>query len=204
MGLGKSSALHMARKDATVIMACRSDKKCQAAAKDIKQSYAKAKVVPMVVDLSSLKSVKAFAKAFLAKYDRLDSLMLNAGIMHPPFTLTEDGLESQFHVNHLAHFYLTKLLLPLIKSSAPATIVSVSSNGHFGTYGEGVRLSLEALNDESKYNPIMGYGQSKLCNVLFAQELHRLLREEGVDNVFVNSLNPGKCLHDCSLIAIKQ
>ena len=191
VGLGKGAVLHMAKKDATVVMACRSEKKCAAAAEDIKAAYGKAKLVPMVVDLSSLKSVKAFCEAFLAKFDRLDSLMLNAGIMHPPFTLTEDGLESQFAVNHLAHFYMTKLLLPLVKASAPATIVSVSSNGHFGTYSEGVKLNVESLNDEGSYNSIAAYGQSKLCNVLFAQELHKRLRQDGVDNVFVNSLNPG-------------
>jgi len=110
--------------------------------------------------------------------------------MHPPFELTADGIESQFGVNHLAHFYLAKLLTPALEQGVPSTVVSVSSNGQFGTYPAGVHVTLEEINNKTLYSPFLAYGQSKLCNVLFAQELADRFSKSG-KQIFVNSLNPG-------------
>jgi len=138
--------------------------------------------------------VKDFSNIILSKYPKLDSLILNAGVMFGEFSLTKDGIENQFGTNHIGHFYLTKLLLPLVISSKPSTIVSVSSLAHWmsvSTSG-GVYMSLEDINNQSLYSEYAMYGQSKLANILFVKELNRILREErGVNDVFVNVLHPG-------------
>jgi NAD(P)-dependent dehydrogenase (short-subunit alcohol dehydrogenase family) len=170
--LGKSTAKILAEHGATVVMACRSQKRCSKAADDIINFSQKPKTVDtMILDLGDLHSVSNFAKEFQSKYKKLDTLILNAGIMLPPNRLTKDGIESQFGVNHVGHFYLTKLLMSSLEQAQPSTVVSVSSNAHFNSYPLGVHLTLEGVNDEATYNPSMAYGQSKLCNVLFAQEL---------------------------------
>jgi len=183
VGLGKSTAKILALNGAEVILACRSKSKCDEAVAEIKQINKNARVEPMVLDLGSLASVKSFANEFVKKHDKLDSLILNAGIMHTPYTLTSDGIESQFGVNHVAHFYLTQLLTPVLEHSQPSTIVSVSSNGHFATYSEGVHLTLNAINNASNYDPFRAYGQSKLANVLFAQELSERFQKTGKKNL---------------------
>jgi NAD(P)-dependent dehydrogenase (short-subunit alcohol dehydrogenase family) len=128
----------------------------------------------MELDLSSFKSIRAFAATFTAQHKSLDSLVLNAGVMMPPFTLTAEGLEMQIGTNHFGHQLLTSLLLPALEQHThdqSATVVAVSSAAHYDTYPEGVRLTLESLNDEATYIRPKAYGQSKLANVLFAQEL---------------------------------
>jgi len=181
-GLGKSTAKILALHGAEVILGCKSKSKCDEAAADITKIKKEAKVKPMVVDLGSLASVKSFATEFNKKHEKLDSLILNAGIMHTPFTLTTDGIESQFGVNHVGHFYLTQLLTPALERAQPSTVVSVSSNGQFGSHSEGVYLTLDAINNASNYYPITAYGQSKLANVLFAQELAERFKNAGKKN----------------------
>uniref|UniRef100_A0A7S3PQ35 Uncharacterized protein n=1 Tax=Aplanochytrium stocchinoi TaxID=215587 RepID=A0A7S3PQ35_9STRA len=190
VGLGESTARYLALNKAHVVYACRSMEKCNKAIAKAKAVDKSISVEALQLDLGSLASVKSFAESFAKKFDKLHMLVLNAGIMHPPHTLTVDGIESQFAVNHLGHFYLTKLLTPQLENSQPATVVSVSSNGHFGSYSEGVRLNLEDLNDPAIYNYVMAYGQSKLANVLFAQEAAERWAKEG-KKIYVNSLNPG-------------
>lgn len=106
----------------------------------------------MDLDLGSLASVGRFAQAFASRYMRLDALVLNAGVMHPPFTLSADGLELTFAVNHVGHQYLTRLLLPLLRQSQPAYVTSVASNAAFMSYSQGVRLSRAAINDPESYS----------------------------------------------------
>jgi WW domain-containing oxidoreductase len=158
----------------------------------IQPSILENRLVPMELELGSLASVKAFADTFLEKFGEqgLHSLVLNAGIMNPPFGLTTDGVEQQFGVNHLAHFFLAKLLTPVLKKAQPSTVVVVASNAQFLAHREGVHLTLEDINDKTKYDPIQAYGQSKLSNVIFAQELAARFAASG-DQIFVNSLNPG-------------
>jgi len=149
----------------------------------------------MKLDLSDLNSVKQFAESFSKSHDRLDSLILNAGVMDPPYTLSAQGLELQFAVNHLGHFYLTKLLLELLEKSQPSTIVPVSSAAHFRA--PDLWTSIETLNNETRYyeDPTNGhYPHSKLCNIYFAQELSSQLRSMGIDQVFVNAAHPGVVL----------
>jgi len=191
VGLGKSTAKFLALNGAHVVLGCRSKSKCDQAAKEIRDEAKKdVKLEVIQLDLSSLASFRSFAEEFNKKHSKLDSLILNAGIMHPPFELTADGIESQFGVNHLAHFYLAKLLTPALEQGVPSTVVSVSSNGQFGTYPAGVHVTLEEINNKTLYSPFLAYGQSKLCNVLFAQELADRFSKSG-KQIFVNSLNPG-------------
>eukprot|EP01090_Pellita_catalonica_P022981 TRINITY_DN9152_c0_g1_i1.p1 TRINITY_DN9152_c0_g1~~TRINITY_DN9152_c0_g1_i1.p1 ORF type:complete len:237 (-),score=59.40 TRINITY_DN9152_c0_g1_i1:234-944(-) len=106
--------------------------------------------------------------------------------MAPPFGKTVDGIEQQFGVNHLGHFYFTTSLLDVIKASEPARIVNLSSAAHKWTYGVGIRF--DKLNDETGYDNWQAYGQSKLCNVLFTKELQRKLKDT---KVRVNAVHPG-------------
>jgi len=190
-GLGLATATHLAGKGATVVLGCRSKSKGQAAAKEIRDVHPKALLEPLALDLGSFTSIRDAAKEFTAKHDELHSLILNAGIGLPPFGLTEDGIEQQFGVNHIGHFLLTQLLLPTVEASstpaAPTTIVAVTSMAHFDSHPEGVHTTLAALNNKETYSPDKAYSQSKLANVLFAQELATRVK----NGVLVNSVHPG-------------
>uniref|UniRef100_A0ACD5ZU10 Uncharacterized protein n=2 Tax=Avena sativa TaxID=4498 RepID=A0ACD5ZU10_AVESA len=147
----------------------------------------------MELDLSSMASVRRFAADFAAKGLPLNILVNNAGVMATPFSLSEDGIEMQFATNHVGHFLLTHLLLETMKKTARESnvegrIVNVSSAAHKFTYQEGIRF--DKINDETEYGSIGAYGQSKLANILHANELARRFKEEGV-NITANSLHPG-------------
>jgi NAD(P)-dependent dehydrogenase (short-subunit alcohol dehydrogenase family) len=186
-GLGFGTAEELAKHGADVYMVCRSVKKGEEAKKLM--GPVKGTLTVMEMDNTSLASVKKFANNFKALGKPINGLILNAGIMVPPFELTKDGLESQFGVNHIAHFALTKELLPLVEKSQPSTIVSVASLAHWFTVPTGVYLDLDKINDKTKYNPMTWYGQSKLANVLFAKELSRRLGPDS--KVYVNVVHPG-------------
>jgi len=190
-GLGYWTAYHLAKKGATVVAGCRTQSKCEKAAATIEKETG-GKVEVGLMDLSSFASIRKFAKEAATRYPTIDSLVLNAGIMFPPFKLTEDGLESQMGTNHFGHHLLTDLLLPQVEAAAKkrgvATVVLVSSAAHYDSVPEGIQATIEAMNDEATYNPQLAYGQSKLANVLFAQELAERTKEKGI---LVNSLNPG-------------
>jgi hypothetical protein len=114
-GLGFWTARHLAAKRATVVLTCRDDGRCDRAINAISESVgvpaAELQLIPMKLDLSSFGSIKAFSNAFKTRFDRLDSLILNAGVMVPPFSRTAEGLELQIGTNHFGHFLLTSLLL---------------------------------------------------------------------------------------------
>ncbi|KAF2887874.1 hypothetical protein ILUMI_18299, partial [Ignelater luminosus] len=133
-GIGKYTVQDFYRRGARVIMACRNVEKAEEAAKDIQKACEGeenlGEILVLQLDLSSLESVRQFAKEILEKEDRVDLLINNAGIMLCPEGKTVDGYETQFGTNHLAHFLLTLLLMPKIIKSAPARIVTVSSIGH--------------------------------------------------------------------------
>ena len=185
-GIGKETALDMAKRGARVIMACRDLKKGEAALKDIVERTGSKKVVLKQLDLASMKSIRKFAEDINMNEPELHVLINNAGLgCQPQKTKTEDGFEMTMGVNHLGHFLLTNLLLDLLKKSTPSRIVVVSSSAH-KDQAQGMRF--DNINSEKFYNKFDAYGQSKLANILFAKELAKRL--EGSD-VTVNSLHPG-------------
>jgi len=184
-GIGYEMARALARKEATVILACRNKDKGEAAVRQIDQEYPEAKAELMQLDLSDLASVRRFADEFASHYDRLDILINNAGIMAIPFEKTADGFELQFGTNHLGHFALTGLLLDLIIRTPQARVITVSSGGH--RFGE---IDFDNLNGEKDYNRGGAYAQSKLANLLFTYELQRRLEGAGVDTIAVTA-HPG-------------
>jgi NAD(P)-dependent dehydrogenase (short-subunit alcohol dehydrogenase family) len=192
VGLGLGTVQYLALHGGTVIMGCRSQSNCDDAARSVRKDAPGVTLIPLVLDLSSFKSIKQFAENVHQKTQKLHSLILNAGIMQAPFGLTTDGIEQQIGVNHFGHAYLVQLLEDLLKLTAtkelPATLVVVSSASHFQSYPEGVRLSLATINDPSTYNMALAYGQSKLANILFAQQQAERLKPY---NVLVNALHPG-------------
>jgi NAD(P)-dependent dehydrogenase (short-subunit alcohol dehydrogenase family) len=133
------------------------------------------------------KKVVQFTDEFRQKELPLDILVNNAGIMMTPFELSVDGIEMQFATNYVGHFLLTRRLLDLLVASKPSRIVNVSSEGHRLCYSEGIAFG--GLNEEQQYGRIGAYGQSKLANVLFTQELAKRLQHSGV---FINALHPGE------------
>jgi NAD(P)-dependent dehydrogenase (short-subunit alcohol dehydrogenase family) len=175
-GIGYATARALARKGATVILACRDKQKGEAAAGRINQAYRGAKASAGLLDLAELASVRRFAAAFGAQQDRLDIVINNAGIMRSPFQRTADGCELQLATNHLGHFALTGLLLELLAQTPKARVVTVTSWGHhFG------RIDFDNLNAEKGYDAGRAYAQSKLANVLFTYELQRRFEKAGID-----------------------
>ncbi|XP_075393461.1 retinol dehydrogenase 13 isoform X2 [Tenrec ecaudatus] len=165
-------------------MACRDMEKCEAAAKDIRGETLNHRVNARHLDLSSLRSVREFAKKIIQEEERVDVLVNNAAVMRCPHWTTEDGFEMQFGVNHLGHFLLTNLLLDKLKASAPSRIINLSSLAHIAGH-----IDFDDLNWEKKaYNTKAAYCQSKLATVLFTKELSRRLQGTGVT---VNALHPG-------------
>lgn len=183
-GIGKETAMELARRGARLYMACRDAARCEAARLEIIERTQNPNVFNRTLDLASLSSVRQFAERFLAEEQRLDILVNNAGVMATPRKLTADGFEQQLGINHLGHFLLTNLLLDRLKSSAPSRIVVVSSAAYiFG------RINQQDLMSEKSYSKFFGaYAQSKLANILFTRKLAEILNGT---NVTVNCLHPG-------------
>ena len=199
-GIGKATALELARRDYTVVMACRSRERGEKAQAEIRAKGENDQVDLLLADLASQADVRRLADDFKARYDRLDALVNNAGLFSQSRQLTGDGIEETFAVNHLASFLLTNLLLDVLKRSAPARIVNVTSEAH-----QSARIDFDNLRGEKSYNWLRAYGQSKLANVLFTYALaHRL---DGTD-VAANAIHPGvvssriwnRSLHPISLL----
>lgn len=182
-GIGKETALVLARTGADLVIVCRDQERGRAALDEIKTKSGNASVELMICDLSSQAQIRKLADEFKQKHNRLDVLINNAGVILTRRRVTEDGLESTFAINHLAYFLLSNLLLDLIKQSAPARIVNVSSTVH-----KSATIDFDDLQSERSYSSMRAYGQSKLANVLFTYELARRL--EGT-RVTVNCLHPG-------------
>lgn len=185
-GIGYETARALARKGAAVILACRDADKGRAAAERIRAEGAAGAVTVEALDLSDLDSVRAFAERFAAAHDRLDLLINNAGVMVPPKGQTRQGFELQLGTNHLGHFALVARLLPLLRRTAGARVVVVSSNAHHGG-----RIDLDDLQFERRgYRAWAAYCQSKLANLLFALELQRRLDAVG-GGPLVTAAHPG-------------
>ena len=183
-GLGYEAAKELAGKGARVLIGCRSKAKAEKARKTIVAEYPKADVAIVELDLGNLDSINK-AAAVVAKEPQLDILINNAGIMIPPYELTDDGFESQFGVNHLGPFALTGLLLEKLRENPDARIVSTSSIAH-----KRGKIHFDDINAEHGYNAIERYSQSKLANLYFAYELQRRLEAAG-DTVLSVAAHPG-------------
>ncbi|AIQ62584.1 hypothetical protein PSTEL_05180 [Paenibacillus stellifer] len=179
-GLGLEQAKVLASKGAAVILAVRDTERGHAAALEIRNATPESTVATMKLDLADLESVRTFSSMFQEKYSRLDILINNAGVMMPPHSLTKDGFESQFGVNHLGHFALTGLLLPLIQKTEYARVVTVSS---LANVWKGANIFFQDLQWNTHYDKQQAYSQSKLANILFAYELDRRWKAEGVHNL---------------------
>ena len=184
-GLGFESALEIARKGATVILAVRNLGKGRAAVDRIATELEGGSLELMKLDLSDQESIKQFVDAFNQKYDRLDILLNNAGIMAVPQGKTAQGFELQIGVNHLGHFALTGLLLEKLLSTAGSRVVNVSSMA-----ARNGKMNFDDLMGEKKYSPMKAYGQSKLANLLFTFELQRRLEEAGTGTIAL-AAHPG-------------
>jgi NAD(P)-dependent dehydrogenase (short-subunit alcohol dehydrogenase family) len=186
-GSGFATTKQLAEQGAQVIGACRrvdAGKEAFAGLEGLRGT-----VEIMELDLASLASARRFADAFLGKYDRLDGLVNNAGVMYSPKGKTEDGFETQFGINYLGHFLLTELLLDTLKASAPSRIVCVSSVAHAGLGGIYGEIDFDDLHfDKKEYRAGAAYANSKLANVLHALDLSRRLEGTGVSAF---SVHPG-------------
>ncbi|NJL56681.1 SDR family oxidoreductase, partial [bacterium] len=187
-GSGFATAKQLAEQGATVVGACRrvnAGKEAFANEKSLRGS-----IDIMELDLASLASVRRFVEAFLARYERLDGLVNNAGLAFgQEGQKTEDGFDLQFGVNHLGHFLLTELLLDILKKSTPSRIVNVSSVAHAGMTGIYGEIDFDDLHfTNKKFNPAQAYANSKFANVLYTVNLAQRLEGTGVSAF---SVHPG-------------
>lgn len=182
-GIGKATALGLASLGATVVMVCRSQERGEAALAEIKQKSSNQRIFLLLADLASQAAIRKLAKDFNKQFSALHVLINNAGIIPRKRQVTVDGFETQFAVNHLAPFLLTNLLLDTLKRSAPARIVTVTSDMH-----RGASISFDDLQSVGSYRPVRVYSETKLANVLFTYELARKLKGT---KVTANCLHPG-------------
>jgi NAD(P)-dependent dehydrogenase (short-subunit alcohol dehydrogenase family) len=181
-GIGKSTAQELARMGATVVIVGRDAQKTSEVVQEIRAASGNPNVDSLLADLSSQQEVRRLAHEFKNKYSQLHVLLNNAGAVFMQRQLSADDIEMTFALNHLASFLLTNLLLDVIKASAPARIINVSSNAH--TTG---KIEFDNLQGERNYSPRV-YENSKLANILFTMELAGRLEGTGVA---VNALHPG-------------
>lgn len=184
-GIGKETAVSLAKAGATVVMAARNRDKGEAALAGVRRRSGNDGVVLGQLDLASFASIRAFAADLLERHDRLDVLVANAGLILDLRLQTDEGFEMMFGVNHVGHFLLFDLLRDQLVASAPARVVVVSSVAHRLAVGGLDRADLQA---HYSFNGFNRYCQSKLANLLFAKEAARRLAGTGVT---VNAVHPG-------------
>ena len=180
-GLGRATALGLARSGATVVLACRDGARGEAARREVAAATGNDAVDLLVVDLSVQRSVRDMAAAFAGKYGTLDVLINNAAVFTNRRTLTPDGLETMFATNHLGHFLLTNLLLDRLRAGAPGRVVAVTAPST-------TRLDFDDLQGARRFSALTAFGASKMCNLLFTFELARRLAGTGVT---ANAFHPG-------------
>ncbi len=189
-GIGRQTALELARLGARVVVHGRNEQKARQVAEWIRHQSGNPQVEAMAADLASFRQIREMAEAFQQRFPHLHVLINNAGVFEPTRRVSEDGYEMTFAVNHLAPFLLTGLLLEKIWQSRPARIVTVSSMAHVHT------IDFDNLQGEKGYDGYTAYSLSKLCNILFTFELAERLKGTGVT---ANCLHPGvirtKLLH---------
>jgi NAD(P)-dependent dehydrogenase (short-subunit alcohol dehydrogenase family) len=183
-GLGKRVALELAARGATVLLHGRNPERSEAALEEVRTKTGDEGSRSYLADFSSLGAVRALAERILAQHQRLDVLINNAGVIVPERRESEDGFELTFAVNYLAHFLLTRLLLPLLRDSAPARIVNVASAGQSPVDFSDVML-------ERGYDGMRAYTRSKLAQVMFTFELAGRLSDAAVT---ANALHPASLM----------
>ena len=173
-GIGRHTALGLARAGMRIIMAGRNAARTEAARRFVRENVPGAEVETVLADFSSLAAVRALADDVLARHERLDLLINNAGLITPRPARSADGYEMTMAVNHLAPFLLTNLLLDRLKASASANgisrVVTVASTAH-----RGARLNPASIGWPAVWSPLSAYGRSKLANILFTRALARRL-----------------------------
>lgn len=181
-GVGRVTAIELARKGLHVVVAARNAQKAEALKQEMRAS-AGAEADYIVADLASLRQVRELAETFRARHQRLDVLVNNAGVFLPKRTETEDGFETTYQVNYLSHFLLTQLLLDDLKKSAAGRIINLSSS----VYSVG-RFDANNLQSEKKFSVLGTYAASKLFMLMFAEELAKRLLGT---RVTANAVHPG-------------
>jgi NAD(P)-dependent dehydrogenase (short-subunit alcohol dehydrogenase family) len=182
-GIGLETARGLAAQGATLVAVCRSRERGEAALASIRESTGNADLHLALADLSAQASIRQLVKELLARWPRIHVLVNNAGVVETRRRLTADGIEMVFAVNHLSYYLLTRLLLDRLKESASARVVNVSSDAH-----RFAKLDWENLQGEKGWSFMRQYGLSKLCNILFTQELAKRVAGSGVT---ANALHPG-------------
>jgi len=188
-GIGKITALELAKAGARVIIVGRSSTKVADTVNEIKAAAKHDQVFGEVVDLSLMSQVSALGERLKAAYPRIDVLVNNAGAFFTSRQLTAEGLEMTFALNHMNYFILTNALLDNLIAAAPARIVCVSSDAHTG----GGTLDMSNLQGETGFSGFGQYSKTKLMNILFVKEMARRLAARGIgaETVSVNALHPG-------------
>jgi NAD(P)-dependent dehydrogenase (short-subunit alcohol dehydrogenase family) len=173
-GIGLYTALGLAGRGMRVVMVGRDRSRTEAAQRLVAN---RSKTAPEIAlaDFSKLAAVRALAETLLARCERIDVLVNNAGLISPHRANSADGIEMTLAVNHLAPFLLTNLLLDRLKGSAPSRIVNVASTAHRGSWVDPATMA-----DPPEWTPLSAYGRSKLCNILFTRALARRLQGTGV------------------------
>ncbi|KAG5752884.1 hypothetical protein H9Q72_005650 [Fusarium xylarioides] len=198
-GIGFNTVLELAAHKAKVYMGARYEAKVNAAIYEIKSQHPDVDISILVMDMMSLKTVKAAAEEFARKESRLHGLVNNAGIMATPYEESVDHYEAQFQTNYLSHWLLTYTLLPILTKSARLTspgtvrVVNVSSDGHL-LFSPASGIDFNDIN-QTKGSAFSRYGMSKLANILHAKEIHRRYgpspENEGKEEIWTASLHPG-------------
>jgi NAD(P)-dependent dehydrogenase (short-subunit alcohol dehydrogenase family) len=184
-GIGLEVARGLAGNGAHVVLGVRSTGRGQSAASSIWRTSARASLDVMALDLADLASIHRFAAALQTRLGRLELLVNNAGVASPALQRTADGFELDFGTNHLGHFALTGLLLPMLFTAPKARVITVTSMAH-----RRGRIDFGNLDGSGRYSPARAYAQSKLANVLFACELQRRLSHAGASLLSV-ACHPG-------------
>ena len=200
-GLGLQTSLGLARAGYTVVLACRRQANARQAMESIERAVPGAKLDFIMLDLIDRPKIKRFAEMFSERYDHLDVLVNNAGVMGPDYTITPNGLELQFDANHMGHFYLTSLLLDRLDQEYETRVVNVSSLAAKRDWAD---IHFDNLNFEGLYNEgpklfglsgMVAYSQSKLANLLFTLELKDRLAAAG-KQVKAIAVHPGVSVTD--------
>ncbi|CAD6227826.1 GSCOCG00006284001-RA-CDS [Cotesia congregata] len=187
-GIGKETVRELARRQARVILACRDMDNARNAISEIRKDVSTGEMIPMELDLASLVSIRKFAQQVLNDFPEIHCLINNAGVYVPlkNSSMTRDGFEIHFGVNHLGHFLLTNLLLDRLKVSAPSRVVIVTSKLLSGVIDFSNLNGEKGLPAKGRMNP--GYVNSKLANVYFGKELAKRLQDSGVNVYMVFAL----------------